>query len=164
MYTEQDLTDIREQQKRRWIALTVPCVVMAIAAIAVLIIRGQRILDDTTAQIIVDVLSVLIAFLLIGGYGLMIKPLHCYEKHLNGLLHGITHEIDDCTFARLDQDISLVDGVRYYALTVTRLDEKQKPYEQLFYFDAEKDRPSYAEGTRLRIVYHDRAIGAIQAV
>lgn len=164
MYTEQELTAIKAQQKKRWIALIIPMVIAFIGIIIVLVIRGQRTIDDMTAQIIVDAFSLLIAFLLIGGWGLLIKPLHCYERHINNLLHGITHEISDGTFSHLDEDISLVDGVRYYGLTVTRLDEKEKPFEQLFYFDAEKPRPYFAVGTPLRIVYHDKAIGEIEAL
>ena len=129
-----------------------------------LVLRSQRTLDDTTAQIIIDVLSILFAVILIGGWGLLLKPLHCYEKFLDGLLHGITHVIEDGHFAHLDQEVSQIDGVDCYSLTVTRLDEKQKPYEQLFYFDAQKPLPQLTEGQQLRITYHDRAVGQLEVI
>ena len=164
LYTEEELTAIRAQQKKRWLCLLIPVAVMLVGIVAVLIIRGQRSLDDTTAQIIVDILTILIGVAFIGGWGLFIKPLRCYERHIDGLLHGRTHVCDDGTFAHLEEDESVVDGVAYYAMTLHCLDEKQKPYERLFYYDALKPRPDFREGEALRVTYHDRFVGQVERI
>lgn len=164
MYTEQELIDIQKQQKKRWLTLLIPEAILIIAITVVFIVRTQRVLDDTTAQIILDILSIIAAAILIGGWGLLIKPLHSYEKYLQGVLFGMSHVIEDGTFAHLDTDISMVDGVACYGLTVSRVNEKQKTYEQLFYYDAQKPRPEFTEGQQLRITYHDRAIRQVEAI
>ena len=164
MYTEQELTDIRAQIKKRWIVLVIPMVALLVGIIVTLVIRSGRTLDDVTAQVIVDVCSLLIAGLLIGGHGLAIKPLSCYARHLDGMLHGMTHTIEDGTFSHLDTDESLVEGVRYRGMTVQRFNEKGKPYQQLFYFDAEKPIPTFTEGQRLRVTYHDRTVVSAEAI
>ena len=162
MYTEQELQAVQAQQKRRWMAVGIPSVLMLIALIVVLVIRGNGGMADTPAQITVDALTILIGVTLIAGWGLFIKPLHCYQRHIENLLHGRTHVCEDGTFCHLDEDESTVDGVSYYALTLNCLDEKQKPYERLFYYDVQKPRPDFKEGDPLRIVYHDRFIGQVE--
>lgn len=164
MYREEELTAIRAQQKKRWLLVVIPEILLAIAITAILVIRSTRALDDTTAQIMVDVCSILMAVILIAGWSLFIKPLHSYEKMLHGVLHGINHVIDDCTFNHFDEEISEVEGVRYWSMTVNRIDDKQKPYEQLFYFDMEKQRPVFTEGQPLRVTYHDRTIRLVEAI
>ena len=59
-----------------------------------------------------SVSTILIGVVLIAGYDLAIKPLHCYEQHLNNCLHGRTRECE-LPFLRLSENIDLVDGVRY---------------------------------------------------
>lgn len=162
MYTEQELTGIRQQQKRRWIALWVPVALMVAAIVVILVIRGMRQMPDKPAEIAVQVLTILIGVLLLGGWGMLIKPLHCYERHINNLLHGRTHVFEEGTFSAMEEDESLVDGVAYYALTLHCLDEKKKPYERLFYYDVQKPKPELQDGDPVRVVYHDRFVGAIE--
>lgn len=162
MYTEQELTEIRLQQKRRWTALLVPSALMAAAIVAILVIRGMRQMPDAPAEVAVDALTILIGITLLGGYFLLIKPLRCYERHINDLLHGRTHVFENGTFSQMEEDESLVDGVAYYAMTLHCLDEKQKPYERLFYWDVQKPRPQLADGDPVRVVYHDRFVGQLE--
>lgn len=155
MYTQQDLTDIRNQAKKRWIVLAIPMALCIIGVVISLIVR---------IEILTDVFSILFGVLLIGGYELFIKPLNCYANMLNGVLNGITHELTDSTFLHLDEDVSMVDGVAYYSFTVQCIDEKNKPYERLFYYDAQKPRISFPVGTPLRLVYHDRSLSLVEAI
>lgn len=164
MYTEQELTELRAQKKKRMLCLFIPAALIVIAMAAVLVIRSQRAMEDTQAQIIVDVLTLLLGVLFIGGWGLFIKPLSCYERHIENLLHGRTHVCEDGTFSHLEEDESMVDGVAYYAMTLHCLDEKKKPYERLFYYDALKPRPDFKEGEPLRVVYHDRFVGQVERI
>lgn len=155
MYTQQDLTAIRAQAKKRWIMLCIPSALFIVGVIVSLVVRNE---------IATDVFSLLLGVTLIAGYDLLIKPLNCYARMLDGLLNGITHEITDCTFTHLDEDVSLVEGVAYYGMTVTFIDEKNKPYDRLFYYDAQKPRISFPVGTPLRLVYHDRSLGLVEAL
>jgi len=165
MYREDELTAIREQQKKRWMTALIPCALLLITIIIAFTIRGPKSENDRLAMIIVIVCTILMGGLLIFTWALKIKPLRCYEKHINNLLHGRTHEFDEGTYSHMDSDISLVDGVEYYALYLTTFDEKKKKtYERLFYYDALKPKPEFAEGQPVHVVYHDKEIGLIEAL
>lgn len=145
IYTETDYTAIVKQQRKRWLILGIPCVMLLVALIVSLFIRLEWL---TTAS------TILIGVILIAGYDLAIKPLHCYEKHLRHCLHGRTRECE-LPFIRLSENIDVVDGVRCHQLLCEDVDGKGRPYERLFYFDAEKGFPAIQEGSMLHIVHYD---------
>lgn len=151
LYTEQDLVDVRAQQKKRWLLLALPCALLLAVIIAAVVLR---------LEVLADAATIIAGALLIAGWDLLIKPLHCYEIHINNVLHGMTHDLE-CEFAGFDPDESLVDGVRYHAMHVTCYDEKDKPYDRMFYFDTEKEQPAFEPGQRISITYHDHEVGGI---
>ena len=154
MYTEQDLQTILAQRKRRWIALLIPLAVLAAALVASLILRVQGMTVGVT---------IAAGVLLIAGHDLLIKPLSAYATHVDNMLHGRRREVE-LPFASFSGDISLVDGVRFYALTVSDHDEKGKPCDRLFYYDAEKPLPDFRDGDMLRVVYHDKGIISVAKI
>lgn len=154
MYTENDLQTILAQRTRRWIALLIPVAVLAVALIVSLIFRAQKLTTGATIGA---------GVLLIAGHDLLIKPLSAYATHVDNMLHGRRREVE-LPFASLSGDISLVDGVRYYALTVSDRDEKGKPCDRLFYYDAEKPLPDFREGDMLHIVYHNKEIASVAKI
>ncbi len=152
IYSDADLTAIIQQQKKRWFILLLPCAALSIVLIASLFVRLQWLTIAST---------ILIGVLLIAGYDLFIKPLHCYEIHLNDCLHGHARECK-LPFIRLSENIDLVDGVQYRQLICADIDGKGRPYERLFYFDALKPFPDVQEGEMLHIVHHDLSVADIQ--
>ncbi len=151
IYSEADYTVIVRQQRKRWLILGIPCALLLIVLIISLIVRMEWL---TTAS------TILIGVLLIAGYDLAIKPLRCYEKHLKHCLHGRTR-VCDLPFIRLSEDIDVVDGVRCRQLLCSDIDGKGRPYERLFYFDAEKTFPEIKEGDMLHIVHHDLLVADV---
>lgn len=108
LYNEQELQALKAQLKKRWTCILVPVGLLLAGIIAVLVIRGNAGMADGQAQIIVDVMTILVGILLIGGGGLFIKPLRCYQRHLEHMLHDRTHVYDEGTFCHLDEDVSMV--------------------------------------------------------
>ena len=153
MYTEEDLNLIRAQQKRRWLALGVIAAAVLAAIVYSLVIRLEAL---TTA------LTILLGVVLIFGYEMTIRPLHCYAVHLDNALHGRTRQLDG-VFHALSEDISLVDGVRYRAITVSE-EEGDEPCDRLFYFDVEKPFPQLTDGDRVHVVYHDHEVAALARI
>lgn len=151
MYTEQDLTIIRSQIKKRWLIIAIPCALL-LALIIVFVIRRSELLTD--------VATLLLGVILIAGYDLFIKPLRCYKTHLNNVLHGITHELE-AEYSNFSEDTSMVDGVVYKTLTVICYDEKNKPYDRMFYYDNELPLPVFTPGQMLKIVYHDHELASV---
>jgi len=154
IYTEADFLAITRQQRKRWLLIAIPCLILLIPLVAGLLIRVEWMTSVST---------ILIGVVLIAGYDLAIKPLHCYEQHLNNSLHGRTRECE-LPFLRLSENIDLVDGVRYRQFLCSDTDGKGRPYERLFYFDALAEFPQVNEGDMLHIVHHDLAVADVYPV
>lgn len=154
IYIEADFLAITRQQRKRWLLIAIPCLILLIPLVAGLLIRVEWMTSVST---------ILIGVILIAGYDLAIKPLHCYEQHLNNCLYGRTRECE-LPFLRLSENIDLVDGVRYRQLLCSDTDGKGRPYERLFYFDALAEFPQVNEGDMLHIVHHDLAVADVYPV
>ena len=154
IYSEADYTAIVTQQRKRWLILIIPCVLLATVLVVSLIVRWEWLTSLST---------ILIGILRIAGYDLFIKPLSCYARHLRHCLHGRTRECE-LPFIRLSENFDVVDGVRCRQLLCSDLDAKGRPYERLFYFDAEKTFPQANEGDVLHIVHHDLTVANIYPV
>ena len=151
IYSESDLTAIRAQKNKRWLTLLIPCALLAVALVYSLTIRLEW---------LTSVATILIGVILIAGYDFLIKPLACYEKHLVNCLQGRTRTCD-LPFISLSENIDLVDGVRCRQLLCADEDAKGRPYERLFYFDAEKQLPDIQPGQIVHIVHHDLTVADI---
>lgn len=149
MYTEKDLSAINSQQSKRWLVVGAICLVLIAGIVYSLIIR----LEAFTSG-----LTIVLGIVLIFGYDLFIKPLHRYAVFLDNALHGRKHTVE-CTYQGMDADISLVDGVRYYSMTVLQQDEgEDEPFERFFYWDAQRPQPQAQPGDKLHVTYHDRMV------
>ena len=151
IYSEADLTAICAQKKKRWLALCIPCALLAAVVVYSLVIRLEWLTSAAT---------ILIGVILIAGYDFFIKPLACYEKHLKNCLHGRTRECD-LPFISLSENIDVVEGIRCRQLLCADEDAKGRPYERLFYFDAEKQLPDIQPGHIAHIGHHDLMVADI---
>lgn len=152
MYTEQDLTAIIAQQKKRWLILGLPCLVLFAGLIVSLVVR----IEWLTA-----LLTILIGAILIAGYDLFIRPLHRYHVYLRNVLRGIIREAD-CEFLSITRTEEPVEGVLCRTMMVSQLDDDGMPFERMFYFDALKDFPELVPGQKLHVRYHDRYAVALE--
>ena len=153
MYTEAEIEAVRGQQRRRWLAIGVPGAVLFAVIVWGALRRSYPVAAGAT---------IALGILLIAGWDLFIKPLHCYEKMLQQVLHGIKHETA-CTFTSLSDSLSTVDGVVYRTMQVVCTDEDTgRPYDRMFYADAEKSWPDWAEGTPLCVTFHGKTIAAVR--
>ena len=130
LFSAQDQAAIRAQLKKRLILVLIPVLELLGAAIYFAIQRNE---------VVTDVLTIVSLAVLIFCYDLFLKPLRCYQRHLNNVISGRRRAVD-LPFLAISDDISLVDGVPYRAMTCTDLDAKGRPYDRLFYFDADRAR------------------------
>lgn len=151
IYSEADYSSIQTQIRKRWLIAGIPCGIFAAILVASLCVRLEWLTIACT---------IVIGCILIAGYDLLIKPLCCYSRHLKNCLHGRTRECE-LPFIRLSENIDLVEGVRFRQLLAQDADSKGRPYERLFYFDAEKTFPDVKEGDLLHIVHHDLVVADV---
>lgn len=174
MYTEADRTAIRGQMTRRMLAVWLPAAVLIVTALTALIWRTSAAahtrIDDPEALALLRKLE-WITYICGGGAavwliladGLLVSPLRKYRRYLSDVLDGLRHEtVGD--WGGVAGDVSEVNGVRYRAVSLIQQDEKGRPFDRLFYFDCEKELPEIADGTPVRITYHDRMVIGISPV
>ncbi|MBQ3156639.1 MAG: hypothetical protein IJB81_06895 [Clostridia bacterium] len=154
LYTQADLDAMNQQLRKRWVLLAIPCCILLAGLVSSLVIRLQWLSILTT---------IAIGAILIAGYDLALKPLRCYRRHLNTSLHGRTRECE-LPFVALSENIDVVDGVRFRQLLCADVDGKGRPYDRLFYFDAEKEFPPTEPGAMLHIVHYDLNVANIYPV
>ncbi len=145
IYTQQDHTAIRKQLSNRLLLLFIPVLLLFTLMIASFAARAQTLTVLST---------ILIGVVVIAGYDLAIKPLRQYERFINVALHGRSRQCE-LPFVSLSEDVNMVDGVPCRALSAADIDGKGRPYDRLFYFDAQKPFPDVKEGDMLRITHHD---------
>jgi len=151
LYTEQHLDNIHAQGNRYWKLTMIPGLVLVALIVYSMVIRNQSM---TTIAVIV------LGAMLIFVHGMIIKPLRCYENHLYNALHGRLHTME-ATYVDTEPDISVVDGVRYYAMTFMSHDEYTgKEVERLMYFDALQPLPEFKKDAKVTLTYYDRQIAA----
>lgn len=148
IYTEADYSAIRQQMKKRWTILLIPIAVLLAVLVYSLVIRVEWLSSAAT---------IVIGVILIAGYDFAIKPLRCYARHLDNALRGRTRECD-LPFVSLSENVDVVDGVRFRQLLCADVDAKGRPYDRLFYFDAEKEFPAAKPGDMMHIVHHDLSV------
>ena len=148
MYQEAEYTAIREQIKKRMTLTLIPAVIL-LAGIVVAMINRR--------ELPTEILSAVLCVLLIFAWGIFLRPLYRYRAFLDGALHGPNHEAEG-RWNRIEEEISMVDGVATHAVYLDSTDSKGKPCEHQFYLDAEK-RSGFVEpvrGETVRVIYHDR--------
>ena len=154
LFSAQDQAAIRTQLNKRLILVLIPVVLMLGAAIYFATQRNE---------VATDVLTIAALSVLIFCYDLFLKPLRCYQRHLTNVISGRRRAVD-LPFLAISDDISLVDGVPYRSMTCSDIDAKGRPYDRLFYFDAEKTFPDIAAGETVRVVHHELDVSDVVRV
>lgn len=154
IFSSADQAAIRAQLKRRLMLVLLPVAVLLGCAIYFATQRNE---------IVTDVLTILALSVLIFCYDLLVKPLRCYQRHLDNVVSGRRRAVE-LPFLAISSDISLVDGVNYRSLTCSDFDAKGRPYDRLFYFDAEKPFPDFKAGETIRVVHHELDVSDVTRV
>ncbi len=168
MYTQQELDQVKAQIRRRWLLLAAP-LALCLAVIVWGFVRRAALFevsyDADTARVerVITVALAAFGLIFIAGWDLLIKPLRSYARHMDDMLNGITHQVE-CDFRSFEPDTSTVEGVVFRTMNVVCTDDAGKPYDRIFYYDAEKPLPGWQEGQHLRVTFHDRQVAAAAAI
>ena len=154
LYTEQNLSEIRSQRKRRFFALAAVLAAILAVILFLLISENHR---DHRPEVPVTLLVILLLSTVIFFYDLLIHPISAYAKHVDASLHGRFHEVT-VVFDHVNQEQSLVDGVNYRDLIFLGEADKHGDRERMFYWDSELPLPSFFRGQEVTLRYFDRFI------
>ena len=158
LYSEQFLLDLRGQiRRRRYVYLAVLCALLVLIVLSILQDDGRK----NRPELLVSALVIFTGCFAVFFWDLLLRPLHAYARHVDQALHGRFHEAL-FVFDRLNEEISVVDGVSYRDLIFLGEPDKHGDRERMFYWDPELPLPALTRGQEVSLRYFDRFITAYQ--
>ncbi|MDL2206025.1 hypothetical protein LJC33_03805 [Eubacteriales bacterium OttesenSCG-928-N13] len=139
MYTTQDINRALTERNKR---IVLAAVMMALAILCIVI--GALIRNKPLMMIGPSVFGCLFYFL----WEFKAMPYARYARYLSDINTGLSHETE-ARFVSMSEQPRLNNGVMYYDFIVSVGSEPED--ERLFYFDADKPKPSIPEGENLSI-------------
>ena len=136
MYTEKELQAVSQMKKKRWWIALIP-MVAALAAAIVIFVYGQVNRSDTlwgwTAA-----LTVLGGVYFLFYYGLCVRPVSLYERHVRNMIHGRKHE-NTGLLKELGEQVCEKNGIECRPVMINIGEKDDGKDDRLYYFDLKKE-------------------------
>lgn len=158
MYTQDDYNDICRMLKKRWWITTIPAVVVLAAAI-VIFVYGQLNRSDTL-WMVTSALTLLGGGYFLFFYGVYVRPVRIYKRHLTYMLHGRMRQTTG-VYKAFSEDVSDREGLQCHAMLINVGDKDDPEDDRLFYYDVHKERPAIPFGTSITVHSNDKMVSAI---
>lgn len=160
MYTEKELQAVSQMKKKRWWIALIP-MVAALAAAIVIFVYGQVNRSDTlwgwTAA-----LTVLGGVYFLFYYGLCVRPVSLYERHVRNMIHGRKHE-NTGLLKELGEQVCEKNGIECRPVMINIGEKDDGKDDRLYYFDIKKEWPNELPlGTRVTIVSNDMMVADVR--
>lgn len=159
MYTEEEWMALRRQAASRLRTAIIPAAVAFAAAIG-LFVYGQ-VARSERLWIVTAALTILAGCYFLFLFGVYVRPVRLYEKHVDLMLHGRRHQTEGVIKAFGDKPCEK-NGVDCYPLMLNVGDRDDGVDDRLFYFDAHKARPDFKPGQRVTIQSNDIMVADYQ--
>lgn len=155
MYTQQEQAQAHAlRMKRRRVAI-LPAVLMLAAALAIFVVG--RIRRSEEAWMLTALFTVVGLSYLIFMLGVYVRPVACYDKHIEFMLNGKQH-LTTGLLKEVGENLCQRNGVNCYPILINVGERDDGKDDRLFYFDALKEWPNIALGSRITIQYNDMMI------
>ena len=148
LYSDKDYADISSQLKKRYLCLGILCAFFLALFILAMVTRTEWLAIASLILFFVSMVFVIDLFCL---------PLSRYRKLIAAALAGRTHT-ETLEFSKLEEEISVVDGVRCRGMIFLGAPDKHGSREQRFYWDAERPLPAFQPGQQVTLKYTGRNI------
>lgn len=158
MYTQADREEAGRLLRRRWMIVAFPCAVLFAAGIALFVVCQLNRIE--WGWIVTAAATIAAGGALIFFDGVYIRPMRLYKKHVGFMLDGRMRETSGI-LQEVSQEVCDKDGIDSYSLIVNVGARNDPEDERLFYFDAQKGRPSMPVGTRVLVKSNDKMISAL---
>lgn len=159
MYTQDDYKAVCRMLKKRWWLTAIPSVAVLAAAI-VIFVYGQLNRNDQL-WMLTAALTVLGGGYFLLFYGVYVRPVRIYKKHIQYMLGGRMRQTTG-VFKSFSEDMSVREGLECYAMMIN-VGEKDDPEDdRLFYYDVHKSKPEMPLGTRITVHSNDKMVSAIE--
>ncbi|MDD3336617.1 MAG: hypothetical protein PHI98_14080 [Eubacteriales bacterium] len=155
MYTQEKLEQVRALTRKRLMVAVVPAALVLAAAIA-LFVYGQINRNDQL-WVVTTILTIVAGCYFLFFYGVYVRPMRMYRKHIDIMLHGRRRE----TTGKLkswDDQVCDKNGVDCVRIMINVGDKDDGEDDRLFYFDAHKENPNIPLGSSVTITSNDMMV------
>lgn len=161
MYQPEEYLSNRVQLKKRALLLAIPGTILLGGIIYTLCVSiGSK---TVHLEWITTLLTIVLGTLIFFMDAMTLAPIRAYGRHLNSVLNGRVREMEGY-FKSIDLETCLREGVTYHGMIISQENMDDEEDDRLFYFDALKTFPSIQPGDRVRVTFHDKAIGKLEKI
>ena len=158
LYSQADRDTVLAIRQRRMLVVWIPTVLMLLLSIASFI--GYRLQHNAGGWIVTGLLTILGGAYCIFFYGVYLRPMLKYKRHLDYMLDGLKRDITG-TLKEVSDTAQDRDGIDCYTVMVNVGEKNDPEDDRLFYLDAYKSMAGFAVGDRIRVESNDRMIAGI---
>ncbi|MEA5016961.1 MAG: hypothetical protein VB099_20630 [Candidatus Limiplasma sp.] len=159
MYRQEDRVSAAAEAKKRWIVTLLPGALLIVVGIIVFVICQIQRLE--WGWIFACACTVLGGAYVLFFYGVYLKPVLLYKKHVDYMLDGRKRETTGL-LQEVAQEVTDKDGLDCYAIIVNVGDKNDPEDERLFYVDALKGRPGIPPGSRITVISNDKMVAELR--
>lgn len=159
MYRQEDREAAKAEAQKRWIVTVLPGGLLFLAGVIVFVLCQIRRQD--WGWIFACACTILGGAYGVFFYGVYLKPVLVYKKHVNYMLDGRKRETTGL-LQEVAQEVADKDGLDCYAVIVNVGERNDPEDERLFYVDALKGRPEIPLGSRVTVVSNDKMVAGLQ--
>lgn len=159
MYKQEELLEITKRLRKRWWVTCVPCALMLTAAI-VIFVYGQQQRSETLWMLTAG-LTILGGALFLFLYGVYVRPMRLYRRHVDTMLNGRRRETTG-VFKSFSDEVSDQEGLECHPMFINVGDKDEDKDDRLFYYDVFKDKPAIPLGTRVTVTSNDKMVADIK--
>ncbi|MGI6215614.1 MAG: hypothetical protein ACOYIT_07045 [Christensenellales bacterium] len=147
MYTQENLSDIESQLKRRLMACALPAAALLALFIYSLVIRVEW---------LSYFLSMLLCFYIIFAWGIFISPVRSYKKFIYNMLYLKNRNTQGHFKGFIDVPTKR-EGVLFTPFFINIGNMENEEDDRLFYYDSNLPLPDWQPGDKLSITSHDKS-------
>lgn len=159
MYTDEELKEVSSRLKKRWLVAGIPCGLILAAAVALFVIGQQS--RSESMWIVTAALTVLGGGLFLFLYGVYVRPMSLYRRHIDTMLNGRKRETTGL-YKSFSDDVKDREGLDCHAMFINVGDKDDEADDRLFYYDTHKEKPAIPFGTRVTVISNDKMVSEIK--
>jgi hypothetical protein len=158
LYSASERDQVLAMRKRRMLAVWLPTALMLLLSVGVFV--WYRLNHDESGWIVSALLTILGGSYCIFFYGVYLRPVLKYKKHLDYMLKG-RKRVTEGIFKEIGADVQDRDGLDCYPVRVNVGEKNDPEDDRQFYLDAYKSISGFQAGDRIRIESNDRMIASV---
>ncbi|MBN1777363.1 MAG: hypothetical protein JW811_04500 [Clostridiales bacterium] len=161
LYSQTDRDRVLHMRKRRMLAVWLPTALMLLLAVVVYVI--YRLQHDVSGWIISALLTILGGSYCIFFYGVYLRPVLKYKRHLDYMLDG-RKRVTEGILRDVGEAVQDMDGIDCYSVLLNVGEKNDPEDDRLFHLDAYKSMDGFQPGDRVVVESNDRMIASIKKV